>query len=136
MAVSYLVDTSVLTRLATATVRERLRDLTSEGLHRASITDLEIGFSARNGVEWDRFSSAVGAFDLIETEQHHFQRAHHVQRMLADNGLRGRKVPDLLIAAIAESASLSVLHYDADFDHIASITGQPAEWIVPRGTID
>ncbi len=135
MAVSYLVDTSVLTRLATATVRERLRDLASEGLHRASITDLEIGFSARNGVEWDRLSNAVAAFDLIETEEHHFRRAHHVQRMLAENGLKGRKIPDLLIAAIAESASLSVLHYDADFDHIASITGQRAEWIVPRGTI-
>lgn len=136
MAVSFLVDTSVLTRLANASVRERLRDLAAAGLHRASITDLEIGFSARSGVEWDRLSDAVGAFDLVETEEHHLQRARHVQRLLADNGLKGRKIPDLLIAAIAESASLTVLHYDADFDHIASITGQPAAWIVGRGTID
>jgi hypothetical protein len=28
-----------------------------------------------------------------------------------------------------------VLHYDADFDLIAEVTGQPSEWIVPRGTI-
>jgi predicted nucleic acid-binding protein len=51
-------------------------------------------------------------------------------------GLRGRKVPDLLIAAVAEAASLTVLHSDADFDHIAAVTGQPTQWIVERGSID
>jgi hypothetical protein len=30
----------------------------------------------------------------------------------------------------------SVLHYDADFELIASITGQPTDWVVPRGSID
>jgi hypothetical protein len=59
-----------------------------------------------------------------------------VQRLLAARGLKGRKVPDLLVAAIAEAASLTVLHYDADFDHIASVTHQPTEWIVPPGSVD
>jgi len=134
--VSYLVDTSVLTRLGNDSVSQRLRDLASGGLHRATIVDLEIGFSARSSVEWDSLSAAVGAFDLVGTNEHHFQRARHVQRMLAGEGLKGRKIPDLLVAAVAESASLSVLHYDADFDHIASVTGQSVEWIVPRGTVD
>ena len=31
---------------------------------------------------------------------------------------------------------LTVLHYDQDFDLIAECTGQPTEWIVPRGEID
>jgi len=26
-----------------------------------------------------------------------------------------------------------VIHYDSDFERIAEITGQPHEWIVPRG---
>ena len=39
-------------------------------------------------------------------------------------------------AAIAEATSLTVLHYDADFDHIAAVTGQPTQWIVERGSID
>jgi hypothetical protein len=30
---------------------------------------------------------------------------------------------------------LSVLHYDADFDRIAAVTGQPHEWIVPKGSL-
>ena len=36
----------------------------------------------------------------------------------------------------AESASLTVLHYDADYDHIATMTGQPTEWIVERGSVN
>jgi predicted nucleic acid-binding protein len=35
-------------------------------------------------------------------------------------------IPDLLIAAIADLAGLTVLHLDTDFDLSASITGQPA----------
>ncbi|MGB3687069.1 MAG: PIN domain-containing protein [Ornithinimicrobium sp.] len=49
---------------------------------------------------------------------------------------RGRNIPDLLIAAVAQARSLVVLHYDADFDHIAAVTHQPTEWIVPRGSLD
>jgi predicted nucleic acid-binding protein len=44
-------------------------------------------------------------------------------------------LPDLLIAAVAERASRTVLHYDADYDIVAAITGQPAQWVVPRGTV-
>jgi hypothetical protein len=29
-----------------------------------------------------------------------------------------------------------VLDYDGDFDMIATITGQPARWVVPPGTAD
>jgi hypothetical protein len=28
------------------------------------------------------------------------------------------------------------LHYDADFDRIAAVTGQRCEWVVPAGSID
>jgi len=44
--------------------------------------------------------------------------------------------PDLIVAATAERYSLIVLHYDGGYQRIAQITGQPAEWIVPRGTAD
>jgi hypothetical protein len=47
----------------------------------------------------------------------------------------GRSFPDLLIAATAEIEGLTVLHYDADFDLIAEITGQAWEWVVRKGTI-
>ena len=131
----YLLDSSVVTRLGEPSIVRRIEELDSDGLARATMTDLEIGFSARNGDDWDRLSAALGAFRRVEVEAHHFDRAGQVQRALAAGGLRGRKGPDLLIAAVAESASLTVLHYDADFDHIATVTGQPTEWIVERGSV-
>ena len=71
----------------------------------------------------------------IDVEAHLFDCAQQVQRHLAADGLEGRRVPDLLIAAVAEATSLTVLHYDADFDHIAAITRQPTQWIVERGSM-
>jgi predicted nucleic acid-binding protein len=44
-------------------------------------------------------------------------------------------LPDLIIAATAELNGATVLHYDADYDRIAAVTGQPSEWVVPRGSI-
>jgi predicted nucleic acid-binding protein len=58
------------------------------------------------------------------------------QRDLARAGLSGRKLPDLLIAAVAIDAGLTLIHYDADFDHIATVSELDHQWIVPRGTID
>jgi predicted nucleic acid-binding protein len=59
-----------------------------------------------------------------------------VQRLLAARSQRGRKIPDLLIAAAAEELDLVLLHYNGDFDLIASVTGQRCEWVVPAGSID
>jgi predicted nucleic acid-binding protein len=132
----YLLDASVITRLREPSIVQRIEELDKDGLARAVMTDLEVGFSARNGDAWDRLVSALGAFRRVDVEAHHFDRAGQVQRALAERGLRGRKVPDLLIAAVAEAASLTVLHYDADFDHIASVTGQTTEWIVERGSVN
>jgi len=54
---------------------------------------------------------------------------------LAEHGKhRAAKVGDLQIAAVAEQYQATLLHYDQDFDDIAEITGQPTEWIVPRGS--
>ncbi len=103
---------------------------------RAAICDLEIGYSARNAPEWDVLMVALDAFDLVETTAQHVTRSLQVQRLLAARSQRGRKIPDLLIAAAAESRDLIVLHYDADFDLIAAATGQRCQWVVPAGSVD
>jgi len=136
VAVTYLLDTSVLTRLRVPVVRARLEALDASGLARTTVTDLEIGFSAQSGTNWDRLMAALAAFERVEIEPGHFARARQVQRLLANRGLKGRKVPDLLVAAAGEATARTVLHYDADFDHIAGVTAQPTEWVVSRGTID
>lgn len=137
MALTHLVDTSVLTRVRAARVRNALEPhLQAGSAARAGITDLEIGYSARSAREWDDLSQALDVLALVETGAEHVRRARQVQRLLAEKHQRGRKIPDLLIAAAAEEMGLIVLHYDADFDRISRVTGQPTEWIVPRGSID
>ncbi len=105
-------------------------------LGRPSICDLEVGYSARNAEEWDRLVGALDAFDRVDTTAAHLLRALQVQRLLAERSQRGRKIPDLLIAAAAEQLDVAVLHYDADFDAIASVTGQRCRWVVPAGSVE
>ena len=137
MALTHLVDTSVLTRLARPEVRSALEPRAERGeLARAEISDLEVGYSARSASEWDRRAGALGVFELVATTSQHVHRAKQVQRLLAAKHHGGRKVQDLLIAAAAEAESLIVLHYDADFDRIASVTGERSEWVAPPGSID
>ena len=137
MALTHVIDTSVIKRMADSQVRSVIEPLASEGvLARAGISDLEVGYSARNGEEWDRLVVDLEIFELVETTARHVRRAGQVQRLLAANSQRGRKIPDLLIAAAAEAEGLVVLHYDQDFDRIAEVTGQATQWVVPSGTID
>ena len=53
--------------------------------------------------------------------------------MAAAGEHRGAKPVDLVVAAAAEAEGLTVLHYDADYERIAEVTGQPTEWVAPRG---
>jgi hypothetical protein len=65
------------------------------------------------------------------------ERSLDVAVEMAAAGLhRHAKPMDLIIAAAAEAEDLAVLHYDRNFDHIASITGQPTEWVAPPGSLD
>ncbi len=137
MALTHLLDTSVLTRLREPTIRGALEPKAQRGeLARAGISDLEIGYSTRNAAEWDQLAGALEVFELVESTAEHLRRARQVQRLLAARHQRGRKVPDLLVAAAAEARGLTVVHYDTDFDQIAAVTGQSCEWVVPAGSVD
>lgn len=133
---SFLIDTSVLKRLGHSEVRAVVEPLAATGqLGRPGICDLEVGYSARNADEWDRLIGALDAFERVETTAPHIRRALQVQRLLAQRSQRGRKIPDLLVAAAAEELDIAVLHYDADFDAIASVTGQRCQWVLPAGSV-
>ncbi|MGP0100416.1 MAG: PIN domain nuclease [Solirubrobacteraceae bacterium] len=137
MALTHILDTSVLTRLKRPAIRHAIEPRAQLGeLARAGISDLELGYSARNAAEWDQLAEDLESFELVETTAEHVRRARQVQRLLAERHQRGRKVPDLLVAAAAETIGLAVMHYDTDFDRIAAVTGQSCEWVVPAGTVD
>lgn len=57
-------------------------------------------------------------------------RAWEVQMLLADRGQhRAPSIPDLLIAATADKAGLTVRAVDTDFELIAQITRQPVQML-------
>lgn len=137
MALMYLIDASVLNRLRDDRMRAVVRTYSDRNeIARAGITDLEYFFSARNEREWDMLNETISIFEPVHVESRHFVRAAQVQRILATKSQRGRKPPDLLVAAVAEDMGFTVLHYDADFDLIAEVTGQSCQWVIPAGTID
>jgi predicted nucleic acid-binding protein len=137
VALTHLLDTSVVSRLGMEEVRAVIEPLAHAGqLGRAGITDLEVGYGSRNAREWDQDMADLSVFELVESSADHMRRARQVQRLLASRSQRGRKVPDLLIAAAAEAAGLTLLHYDNDFELIAKVTGQRCQWVVPAGNID
>lgn len=134
----YLADKSALARMPAKPVGARLAPLIrARRVLTCSIVDLEVLFSARSpgdyeAVRWERAS----AFPLARIDQPVLDRAVDVQAMLAERGgHRGASVPDLIVAAAAGRADATVLHYDADFELIASVTGQPVEWVAERGSI-
>jgi predicted nucleic acid-binding protein len=67
-----------------------------------------------------------------------WSRAREIQARLVVPGRQLHhqvKIADLLIAAAAERAGLTVVHYDRDFDAIANVSGQSARWVVARDTL-
>ena len=101
--ITHLVDTSALTRGHLPGVIAALKRI---GTARCVITDFEIGFSASNAAEWDALQRGLTIHPLVQVGLAEIQRALEVQLLLAANGLKGRKIPVLLIAATAELAGL------------------------------
>lgn len=135
---SFLADKSALTRHQTRPeVREQLEPLLVAGeIATCGIVDLELLYSATSRATYRALSEALRGMPRVAVEDAAVRRALEVQAMLAERSQhRAVPLPDLLIAACAEHAGLSVLHYDADFDRIAKLTGQRTRWIVPRGSV-
>lgn len=132
MAVTrWLIDKSALVRLADSPAAEQWAARIEQGMVRVTnVTRLEIGYSARNGHDARSLftSPPVSAMPVEYLTPAIEDRALQVQLLLAAKGQhRAPSIPDLIIAAAAELAGLTVLHLDKDFDLIAGITGQPTE---------
>jgi predicted nucleic acid-binding protein len=127
----WLIDTSALFRLGASPDAAKWAVRLERGVIRiATVTRLEVGFSAKSGTALragarrQPLASMPVEYQTIAIED----RAVEVQMLLADKGQhRAPSVPDLIVAATAELAGLTVLHVDKDFDLIGAVTGQPIE---------
>jgi predicted nucleic acid-binding protein len=133
----YLADKSALARLHLDPVARRVGPLFLAGeVATCGIVDLELLFSARSRRDYLDILKDRRSLPRAEVGEAQLERAVEVQTALARQGQhRGVSIPDLLIAAAAELAGLTVLHYDQDFDLLAKVTGQLCEWVVPRGSL-
>jgi predicted nucleic acid-binding protein len=128
---SWLIDKSALVRLGVSPDAAEWADRIGRGLVRiATVTRLELGYSARSGPD---LRAGLRQPPLTSMPVEYLtpaieDRAVEVLALLADRGQhRAPSLPDLIIAATAELATLTVLHLDKDFEIIADITGQPVE---------
>ncbi|WP_239334612.1 PIN domain nuclease [Frankia sp. CiP3] len=130
MTEGWLIDKSALVRIPTHPDEPLWSRRVDQNLvHICAVTLLEVGYSARNGVEHTRLLGTLPLARMViqwDMPVAVARRAYEVQGMLAAAGHhRAPGVPDLLIAATAEAAGLTLLHRDKDFELIADLTGQP-----------
>ncbi|HEV2853598.1 MAG TPA: PIN domain nuclease [Thermoanaerobaculia bacterium] len=132
-----MIDKSALARMPLEPVRERLAPIIEAGqAATCAVIDLEVLYSARNHEEHERIRQRrMFAYQSILITQGTLTRAIAIQGQLAKKGRHRIPIPDLIIAAVAEEAGLTILHYDHDYDVIAEVTGQPVEWVVERGSV-
>jgi len=99
---------------------------------------MELLWSARDSADFRATETALLACPWLSIEPPDWDEARRIFRELAARGPlhhRQVKIPDLLIAAVAARNALTIVHYDSDYDIIASVSGQPTRWGAPRGSI-
>lgn len=133
---TWLIDKSALLRLGSSTNPREWGSRVDRGLVRIhTVTLLEVGYSARSAGDWRNLIDAppISVMPVEYVTSAIEERAVDVQRLLVERGQhRGPSIPDLLIAATAELARLTVLHVDKDYELIAEITGQAVERLTLR----
>ncbi|MFJ3186258.1 PIN domain nuclease [Streptomyces halstedii] len=134
----YLIDKSALARRGKPAVRARLDVLDRDGLLAVCApTEYEVLYSARGKPEALRLRTLLRGFDYLPCNDEVFEQALAIQALALNAGFhRALSMADVLIAATAERHGATVLHYDGDFDMIASVSGLRAEWVVKPGTAD
>ncbi len=135
----YLADTSVWDRSHHPAIASIWQTRLGEDvLGTCAQVRLEILYSAQSGKDYNRLAAELMALHQFPCGREEFDRALDIQQRLAARGAlhhRSVKIADLIIAASAESGGAIVWHYDEDFDRIAAVTGQPSEWVAPRGSL-
>lgn len=137
----FIIDNSVWARLST----DEAVVAAFEALilaHRPSAimicppTVAEYGFSARNGRDHDALMKQLKAFTEC-SDAPNSEQTLSIQNRLWNAGLiRAAGAIDTIIAAYAIVNDATVIHYDRDFEIIASVVPQLKHaWIAPRGSL-
>jgi predicted nucleic acid-binding protein len=137
-----LLDNSAWARLIRAGVpRDRGRTI-AEWMDRDEIAVclpflLEAGYSARSAVDRTALMARLGQLPRIAIDSEVERLALQAQRELAEVGHHRLAPMDVMIAACAHRAEAGVLHYDGDYDILATQTSLDfaSEWLAPPGSL-
>jgi predicted nucleic acid-binding protein len=128
----YLVDTSGLFRILQDKLRQAWSDYLAAGVvATCPVVELEFLYSARSLADrLDKQRLLHDVFGWIAMSEQACDRAEEVQQLMTEVGThRSAGAVDLLIAATAERAGLTVLCDDRDFMAVAQVTGQPVRLV-------
>ncbi len=134
---THLIDKSAWVRLRRPAVLDPHRDALLTGRIAATgVLMLEVLVSARSAADFDDVRLNLSLMPRVPVTESIIERALDVQGQMVRLGTHRAPSPaDLILAACAEANGLTVLHYDKDFDLIAEVTGQAAEWVATPGSI-
>ena len=135
---THLADTSALGRLRHPAVAAVLSPLIEAGVvATCGVIEFELGWATRSSAEFDQLrTDRDTGYEWLVIHDEDWRRALDVQAALWRSGrMRTAGFPGPLVAALAERERLTLLHYHGDYDLIAQVTSQPAQWVVPRGTV-
>lgn len=121
---------------------ERAREIAEEFGEERFVTCLpfmlEAGYSARTADGHDDLFDELASLDFLEVNLEVERRALDAQTQLARVGHHRVPPVDLMIAALAHSHGVGVLHYDSDYDVILEKTDLDfdSEWLMPPGSLN
>ncbi|MGH3560305.1 MAG: PIN domain-containing protein [Mycobacterium sp.] len=127
MSVELLLDNSAFVRLASPALEDRRTQEIADALEQRLIGVclpflLEAGYSARSAADHDQLLSELMALPMLHIDTEVERRAIDAQRQLARAGHHRLPPVDLIISALADRHGVGVLHYDRDYDTLASRT--------------
>jgi predicted nucleic acid-binding protein len=97
---------------------------------------LELLRLAPNEARARALAERLDAFEALPMPLSVWSRAREVQLAMAPTGDHRRVPPaDLLIAVTAELAEVPLVHYDRDYERIATVTTLHHSWFVPDGAL-
>lgn len=142
MSVELLLDNSAFARLTSVDLEEPRAGEIADALEQGRIGVclpflLEAGYSARSASDHDELLRELMALPMLHIDTEVERRALDAQRQLARVGHHRLPPVDLIIGALADRHGVGVLHYDRDYDTLATKTDLrfASVWLAGRGSL-
>lgn len=113
----------------------RVAPITRLGPDSGDLTVLELVRVAPNRKRAREVSERLDAFEAVPMSADLWSRAREIQVLLSTKGDHRRVPPADLLFAAAEHAGVPLIHYDRDYERIASVTNLRHNWFVADGSL-